>query len=68
MSDTTYHVFQDGAGLYRVRITRLGQFIQEAEGFSSQTDAEAWVKQAVRLGAIRAGRQDPTARPHFRVV
>ena len=38
MSDTTYQIFQDGQ-TYKVRITRLGEFAQEADGFSSHADA-----------------------------
>jgi hypothetical protein len=38
MSDTTYEVLQYGQA-YKVRITRLGDFIQEAEGFSTRADA-----------------------------
>ena len=67
MSDTTYHVFE-GEKAYKVRITRLGSFIQEAESFSSFADAASWVAQAQRFGAVRAGYQEPTVRPHFRVV
>jgi hypothetical protein len=32
MSDTTYEILQDGQ-TYKVRITRLGNFVQEADGF-----------------------------------
>jgi hypothetical protein len=66
MSDTTYEIFQDGDA-YKVRITRLGNFIQEAEGFSSFTDAQSWVAQAQRLAARDEG-QDPVAPPNLRVV
>jgi hypothetical protein len=38
MSDTTYQILQDGQ-TYKVRITRLGEFAQEADGFSSYADA-----------------------------
>jgi len=68
MGDATYQVFQDGAGLYKVRITRLGELIQEADGFSSRADAESWVAQALRLGTIRAEHQEPTTRSQFRIV
>jgi hypothetical protein len=67
MSDTTYEIFQGGRA-YKVRITRLGDFIQEADGFSSMADAEAWIAQAQRLGAIRAGQQKRIYSPHLRVV
>ena len=45
MSDTIYEIFED-AQAYRVRISRLGEFVQQAEGFSSRADAEAWIAQA----------------------
>jgi hypothetical protein len=67
VSDTTYDIFQDEQA-YRVRISRLGEFVQEAEGFSSRTDAEAWIAQAQRLGVIRADQQKPIYSPHLRVV
>jgi hypothetical protein len=67
MNDTTYQIFQDGQA-YKVRITRVGNFIQEADGFESLADAASWVAQAKRLGAVRAEKQEPMARPHFRVV
>jgi hypothetical protein len=54
MSETTYHIFQVGQA-YKVRITRLGNFIQEADGFSSYLDAASWVAQAERLGAVQRG-------------
>ena len=44
MSDTTYQIFQDGQ-TYKVRITRLGEFVQETDGFSSYADAASWVAQ-----------------------
>jgi hypothetical protein len=67
MSDTTYEVLQYGQA-YKVRITRLGDFIQEAEGFSTRADAKSWIAQARRFGAIRAGQQKPIYSPHLRVV
>jgi hypothetical protein len=67
MNDTTYEIFQDGMAC-KVRITRLGDFIQEADGFSSMADAEAWITQAQRLGAVRAGQQKRIYSPHLRVV
>jgi hypothetical protein len=65
-SDTTYQIFQDGQ-TYKVRITRLGTFIQEADGFSSFADAASWVAQAKRI-ASRDERQQPLAPPHLRVI
>jgi hypothetical protein len=42
MNDTMYQIFQDGQS-YKVRITRLGNLVQEADGFSSHEDAASWV-------------------------
>jgi hypothetical protein len=67
MNDTIHQIFQDG-NAYKVRITRLGEFAQEADGFSSYADAASWVAQAQRLGAVRAEQQKPTSSPHMRVV
>jgi hypothetical protein len=67
MSDTTYQIFQDGKS-YKVRITRLGDFIREADGFSSCEDAASWVAQAQRLGVIRAEQQTPSSSPDLRLV
>jgi hypothetical protein len=67
MSDTTYEVLQNGQA-YKVRITCLGDFIREADGFSTRAAAESWITQARRLGAIRAGQQKPVYSPHLRVV
>jgi hypothetical protein len=67
MNDTTHHIFLDGDA-YKVRITRLGEFAQEAEGFSSYADAASWVAQAQRLGSVRAEQQKPISSPHVRVV
>jgi hypothetical protein len=67
MSDTTYEIFQNEEA-YKVRISRLGEFVQQAEGFSSRADAEAWIAQARRLGVVRAGQQKPIRSPHLRVV
>jgi hypothetical protein len=67
VADTKYQIFQDVQG-YKVRITRLGDFIQEADGFSSHDDAASWVAQAERLGAVRAGQQQRIFSPHMRVV
>ena len=65
-SDTTYAIYQE-AQTFKVRITRLGNFIQEADGFSSFADAASWVAQAQRLAGIDEGRE-PIAAPHLRVV
>jgi hypothetical protein len=67
MNDTIHQVFQDGDA-YKVRITRLGEFIQQADGFSSYADAASWIAQAQRLGSVRAEQQKPVFSPHMRVV
>jgi hypothetical protein len=64
---TRYEIFQDGTA-YKVRITRLGEFKQEAEGFSSQADAEAWVAQAKRLGSVSAEQKEANVSSYLRVV
>jgi hypothetical protein len=66
MSDTTYEIFQDGQ-TYKVRITRLGNFVQEAGGFSSYKDAESWVAQDRRLAVIDE-QKEPMTSAHLRVV
>jgi hypothetical protein len=65
-SDTTYQIYQE-AQTFKVRITRLGNFIREADGFSSFADAASWVAQAQRLAGIDEERE-PIAPPHLRVV
>jgi hypothetical protein len=67
MTDTIYEIFQD-ADAYKVRITRLGEFIQEADGFSSHADAASWIAQAKRLGSVKAEQQKPISSPYMRVV
>ena len=67
MNDATYQIFQDGQ-IYKVRITRLGNFIQEAEGFSSYGDAAAWVAQAQRLEENKGSQQVSTSVSYLRVV
>ena len=67
MGDATYQVFRDGQA-YKVRITRLGNFVEEADGFSSLKDAKSWIAQAGRLDAVRAGQQPPIISPHLREV
>jgi hypothetical protein len=66
MSDTTYQIFQDGQ-TYKVRITRLGNFIQEASSFSSHADAASWVEQDKRLATINE-KKEPKASAHLRAV
>jgi hypothetical protein len=66
MTDTTYEIFQDGKA-YKVRITRLGNFIQEAEGFESREDAAAWVAQDQRIALIDE-RKEPATSAHLRVI
>jgi hypothetical protein len=67
MNDTMHQIFLDG-NAYKVRITRLGEFVQEADGFSSYADAASWIAQARRLGSVRAEQQKPISSPHMRVV
>jgi hypothetical protein len=67
MNDTIHEIFQDGDA-YKVRIARLGEFTQEADGFSSYADAASWIAQAQRLGAVRAEQQKPISSPYMRVV
>jgi hypothetical protein len=66
MADTSYQIFRDGDA-YKVRITRLGTFIQEAEGFLSRADAESWIAQHQRI-AIIDKQKEPAASAHLRVV
>ncbi len=66
MTDTTYHISQDGQ-TYKVRITRLGNFIQEADGFSSYADAASWIAQDKRLATI-SEQKEPIASAHLRAV
>lgn len=67
MNDTIHQIFRDGDA-YKVRITRLGEFIQEADGFSSYADAASWIAQAERLGSVRAEQQKPISSPYMRMV
>jgi len=67
MNDTIHQIFQDGDA-YKVRITRLDEFMQEADGFSSHADAASWIAQARRLDSVRAEQQKPISSPHMRVV
>jgi hypothetical protein len=66
MSDRTYQIFQDGQ-TYKVRITRLGEFAQEAGGFSSYADAASWVAQDRRIAVIEE-QKEPMTSAHLRVV
>ncbi len=66
MTDTTYEIFQDGEN-YKVRITRLGNFVQEADGFASREVAAAWVAQDQRI-AIIDEQKEPITSAHLRVV
>jgi hypothetical protein len=66
MSDTTYQIFQDGQ-THKVRITRLGEFVQEADGFSSYADAASWVAQDRRIAVIEE-QKEPMTSAHLRVV
>jgi hypothetical protein len=66
MSDTMYQIFQDGQ-TYKVRITRLGNFVQEADGFSSHLDAASWVAQDRRIAAIQE-QKEPMTSARLRVV
>ena len=66
MNDTTYEIFQDGQA-YKVRITRLGNFIQEADGFSSRSDAASWIAQAKRLATI-SEQKEPMTSAHLKVI
>ena len=66
MADTSYQIFRDG-GAYKVRITRLGTFIQEASGFSSRADAGSWIAQDQRIATIDE-QKEPAASAHLRIV
>jgi hypothetical protein len=66
MTDTTYQIFQDRQ-TYKVRITRLGNFRQEADGFGSRADAESWIAQDKRIATIEE-QKEPAPSAHLRVV
>lgn len=66
MTDTAYQIFKNGDA-YKVRITRLGNFVQEADGFVSLADAESWVAEDRRI-AIMDERKEPGDSAHFRAV
>jgi hypothetical protein len=46
-----YQIFKDGDA-YKIRITRLGNFVQEADGFVSLADAESWAVEDRRIATI----------------
>jgi hypothetical protein len=66
MGDTSYQIFKNG-DTYKVRITRLGNFIQDADGFASYADAESWIAQDRRIAVIDE-QKEPTTSAHLRVV
>jgi hypothetical protein len=66
MSDTEYEIFQDGQS-FRVKITRLGSFAQEAAGFASRADAVAWIAQAKHMAAENE-QKNPATSAQLRVV
>jgi hypothetical protein len=66
MTDTIYEIFQEGSS-YKVRITRLGNFIQEAEGFASRDEAASWVARDQRI-AVLDEKKDPATSAHLRDV
>jgi hypothetical protein len=66
MTDTTYEIVQDGDA-YKVRIARLGNFIQEAAGFASFADASSWIAEDQRIATLDET-QKPIDPPHLRVV
>ncbi len=67
MNDATYQIFQEGQA-FKVRITRLGNFVQEAEGFSSYADAASWVARAQRFEEIKRGPKAPASPAYLRLV
>jgi len=66
LTDTAYQIFKDGDA-YKVRITRLGNFVQEADGFVSLTDAESWVAGDRRIAVIDE-RKEPRDSAHLRIA
>lgn len=67
MTDTKYQIFRDGNS-YKVRKTRLGNFNQEADGFSSYADAKSWIAQDRRIATMNE-QQGPIASPvHLRAL
>jgi hypothetical protein len=66
MIDTAYQIIENGDA-YRVRITRLGSLVQEADGFVSLADAESWVAEDRRI-AIMDERKEPGGSTHLRIV
>lgn len=66
MTDTNYEIFQDGKA-YKIRITRLGNFIQEADGFASRDEAERWITRDQRI-AVMDERKQPATSAGLRVI
>jgi hypothetical protein len=66
VTDTVYQIFKAGDA-YKVRITRLGNFVQEADGFVSLADAESWVTEDRRIAALDE-RKEPRDSAHLRAV
>ena len=66
MNDTTYQVLQAGDA-YKIRIKRMGEFVEEADGFASIADANAWIAEDQRM-AVRDDQQKPITPPHLRTV
>jgi hypothetical protein len=66
MTDTTYQIQQNGT-TFKVRITRLGEFIQEADGFATHQDAASWIAQDRRIAVIDE-QKEPIASARLRVV
>ena len=66
VADTSYQIFQDGDA-YKVKITRLGTFIQEAGRFSSRADAKSWIAQDQRIATIDE-QKEPIASAHLRLI
>ena len=65
-SDTKYEIIEEG-GAYKVRITRLGEFVQEADGFSTRADAASWIAEDQRIAGMDEG-VAPVNPPALRVV
>jgi hypothetical protein len=66
MGGTSYQIIRDGDA-WKVRITRLGNFIQEADGFASYADAESWIAQDRRIAVIDE-QKEPTTSARLREV
>ena len=57
-SDTKYEIIEEG-GAYKVRITRLGGFVQEADDFSTRADAASWIAEDQRIAGMEIKRGSP---------